>query len=91
MSFDYFKNKLKQLYRIINKKLVTIHKIQNVRQVRSVGEYISKYLQISNNLKYSDQGHQDQFYQGLKESVKDIIAIIQPRPETFHDMIAAIL
>jgi hypothetical protein len=88
-SFNYFKNKLKQLYGTINEELVAIYKIQNVQQVRSIGEYISKYLQVSNNLKYSDQGHRDQFYQGLKESVKDMIAMMQPRPEIFHNMMAA--
>ncbi|QKX61619.1 uncharacterized protein TRUGW13939_08771 [Talaromyces rugulosus] len=70
-----------------NKELVTIHKIQNVKQVRSVREYISNYLRVSNGLKYSDQGHRDQFYQGLKKSVKDMISIMNPRPETFRDMI----
>jgi hypothetical protein len=44
---------------------------------------------VFNSLKYSDQEHRDQFYQGLKENIKDIISMIQPQPETFYKMIEA--
>ena len=43
-EFNYFKNKFTQLYKTVNKKLLAIHKIKKVHQVKSVREYISKYL-----------------------------------------------
>jgi hypothetical protein len=88
-SFAYFEEKLHQLFGTVNEELEAIHKIKGIRQYGSVGDYISKFLQVSGYLKWSDQGLRDQFYDNLKDNVKDRISQIIPRPDTFKKMMEA--
>ena len=88
-SFAYFEEKLHQLFGSVNEELEAIHRIKSIRQYGSVGEYISKFLQVSGYLKWSDQGLRDQFYDNLKDNVKDRISQIMPRPDTFKRMMEA--
>ena len=70
-SFAYFEEKLNQLFGTVNKELRSIHQIKEIWQYGSVGDYISKFLQVSGYLKWSDQGLHNQFYNNLKDNVKD--------------------
>ncbi len=88
-SFAYFEDKLNQLFGTVNEELEAIHRIKGIRQYGSVGDYISKFLQVSGYLKWSDQGLRDQFYDNLKDNVKDRISQIMPRPDTFKTMMEA--
>jgi hypothetical protein len=88
-SFAYFEKRLHQLFGTVNEELDAIHRIKGIRQYGSVGDYISKFLQVSGYLKWSDQGLRDQFYENLKDNVKDRISQIIPRPDTFKKMMEA--
>jgi hypothetical protein len=73
-SFKYFEEKLNQLYRTVNEELDAVHQIKSIKQYRSVGEYIAKFLQVSSKLQWGEQGLRDQFYENLKENVKNQIS-----------------
>lgn len=88
-SFAYFEEKLNQLYGTVNEELDAVHRIKSIKQYGSVGDYISKFLQVSGYLQWGDQGLRDQFYDNLKENVKDRISQIMPRPDTFKKMMEA--
>ena len=88
-SYRYYEEKLNQLWGTVNEEIESVNKIKHVRQWTSVGEYISKFLQTSGGLSWNDQGYRDQFYEGLKDNVKDRISMMTPRPETFQAMMEA--
>ncbi|KAK9364714.1 hypothetical protein V1509DRAFT_650354 [Lipomyces kononenkoae] len=63
--------------------------IKTLRQYRSVGEYISQYVQAATYTGRNDEAHRDQFYEGLKDEVRARITLMAERPSSWQAMMSA--
>jgi Retrotransposon gag protein/Zinc knuckle len=85
-SYIQFKTDLKKVYGSINEERTADRQIRALRQTTSVTEYASKFQQILSRLDWEGNAITSEFYNGLKDSVKDEISRMD-RPEDLAEMI----
>jgi Retrotransposon gag protein len=73
-SYIQFKTDLKKVYKSIDEKRTADWQIQALRQTTSVTEYALKFQQILSWLDWEGNAITSEFYNSLKDSVKDEIS-----------------
>jgi hypothetical protein len=84
-SYDFFKKRLSQQFGNIDEKREAERKIVNLRQTGSMSHYVSEFQQLLGHLNWADGPAIVQFYQGMKEDVKDQFMLID-RPTEISEM-----
>jgi len=79
-SFKNFERAINSVFGQIDEKRTTDIQIQRLKQQGSAHKYAAEFLQLSNRLDWNDEAFMSQFYQGLKEDVKDELSR-EDRPE----------
>ena len=85
-DFDKFKQAMKDAFGHVDEKLAAAQQIQRLRQTKSAMTYVSEFQRIAAVLEWDDGALTDALYRGFKDEVKDDIARIDPRPDTFTEM-----
>lgn len=86
-SYADFIDRLKSTFGEIDERNHARNQLVKLKQTRSAAEYCAKHQQISSHLKYDDDALADSVYQGLKDHVKDEIARMIDRPNSYLSMI----
>ncbi|KAF5372651.1 hypothetical protein D9615_009824 [Tricholomella constricta] len=74
-----------------DKHATALAKVRKLKQEPgSAANYASRYREIIADLNFDEDSKIDNFYPGLKESVKDAMVIL-PRPKTFDDYVKTII
>ena len=85
---DYaaFEKEIKNVFGIIDEQRAAALKLRQLQQVGAASDYTTKFRQISSRLDWDDDPLMNQYYVGLKDSVKDEIAR-QEWPDDMERMI----
>lgn len=86
-AYSNFTDKLKSTFGEVDEKNHAMMQLTRLRQTTSASEYCTKHQQISSHLDWNDEALADSVYQGLKDEVKDEIAKIPKRPDSYLKMI----
>jgi hypothetical protein len=84
-DYDIFKDRLNKFCGNIDEKREAERKIVRLRQNGSAQHYVSEFQQLMGQLNWADGPAIAQFYQGLKDEVKDQFMLIE-RPKEIQDM-----
>ncbi|KAF5378882.1 hypothetical protein D9615_006981 [Tricholomella constricta] len=68
--------------------LAKVHKLK--QEPEPAANYVSRYREIIADLNFDEDSKIDNFYPGLKETVKDAM-VIPPHPKTFNDYVKMII
>lgn len=68
-----------------NYSRTALHKIKALKQQGSCGSYAARFLELLPHVSFSDQTKLDQFKEGLKPAVRDLVRGVRPKPATFED------
>ena len=60
-------------------------KLRALRQTSSAASYRTEFDNISQYLEWDDGALKEYFYEGLKETVKDSLALVPSEPDNFKD------
>lgn len=60
--------------------------LQRIRQSDSVSSYATHFFQLSTQLEWNDEALRAQFYEGLRDDVKDALALCDRDAKTVHDL-----
>lgn len=84
-SYELFETALKELYGDPNQAATAERKLRMLKQLTSVAEYSARFEAERQYVKWNDPALRDQFYLGLKDNVKDQIALAG-KPEKLKDL-----
>ena len=79
-DYDVFEEKLKTVFGWPDEERINERKLRALRQQGSASEYTAKFRQISSKLEWADEPLMAQYYEGLKDDVKDEL-IRNERPD----------
>ena len=85
-NLSNFKNKLRQVFGDFNKEHLAERRMQSLRQTGSAADYASKFQQLAAQTQWGAVSLVAQFYEGLKDRVKDNVARVN-RPSQLQSMI----
>lgn len=85
-SYPEFVKQLKDTYGVVDEEREAARQLRLLFQKGSAGDYVSKFRQITSKLEWDDAALMDKFHDGLKEDVKDAIALTD-WPEDLTDLI----
>lgn len=60
-------------------------KITALKQTKSARDYLKSFRQIMVDLDWNDEAYKAKFKDGLKDSVKDVLATVVNEPQTFNE------
>jgi histidinol dehydrogenase len=86
-TWNNFKVKINRMFRDINKEQTVERAMQNLRQRGAATAYAAKFQQYSFRTLWNDDALIAEFYQGLKDNVKDKMARIENHSKTLQQMI----
>ena len=84
-SYEMFETALKELYGDPNQAATAERKLRMLKQTSSVAEYSARFEAERQYVKWNDPALRDQFYLGLKDNVKDQIALAG-KPEKLKEL-----
>ena len=70
-SFDYYEEKLKQVFGNVDEERVAARMLRQLRQKGSAAQYYSRFQQLSARVEWDDTALASAYYEGLSEAVKD--------------------
>lgn len=82
-SFDVFEQELTQVCGVINEEEKARTELRDLRQTKAASTYAAMTRAIITKLPWNDQYFIGEFYDGLKDEVKDELAKIQSLPTEF--------
>jgi len=86
-SWEAFKERIKMVYGDVDETRTAERQLHRLRQTSSANKYVAEFQQTASRLMWDDAALTSQFYQGLKDNVKDDI-VRGERPDTLQEMIA---
>lgn len=86
-KFDNFKYAIKDTFRDPDKERTAERQLTLLKQIRSALKYTAKFKQISTQLGWDNGPLISQFYEGLKDKVKNEL-VKQNRPDEFAKYVA---
>ena len=87
LSQKGFKKAINTVYRDINKERTAVYTLQNLKQKGVAATYIMEFQQYSGQTDWNDDTLKDQYYRGLKDTIKDEI-VRSDRLDILYEMIA---
>lgn len=85
-SFENFLRHFQQTFGDIDTVANAERQIKILRQKTSISQYATEFQQITSHLSWNEEAPCYQFYQGLKESIKDELSR-SPRPSTVEELV----
>ena len=85
-NYQAFEKEIKIVFGVVDEQRTAAIKLRQLRQVGAASEYTTKFRQISSRLDWDDDPLMNQYYIGLKDSVKDEV-VRQDWPEDMDAMI----
>lgn len=86
-KYEDFEEALRDAFGDPDEKRTAERQLFQLRQRGSASEYVAKFRQISAHLGWDDEPMMSQFYEGLKEEVKDELSKLD-RPDDFTKYVA---
>jgi len=84
---DNFKDKIKTIFRVINKPSIARCKIQHIWQSRSAADYAANFQQLAANTNWDNTALLTMFWQGLKARVKEELMRSSAQLNTLNTLI----
>ena len=79
-SYNEMKKAMRQVFGDVDERTVSAQKLQNLRQTRSVLEYITDFQMISSNLEWDEDALMDKFKGGLKQHILSLLIYFPNKP-----------
>ena len=85
-NYGEMKKAMQQAFGDLDEKVKAAQKMQRLRQVRSVREYITDFQMIVSNLEWDEEALMDKFREGLKQSVRSLMIYYPQEPSNLEDL-----
>jgi retrotransposon gag protein len=79
-SFNEMTMAMRQVFGDVDERTVAAQKLQNLRQDKSVREYITEFQTISSNLEWDEDALMDKFKGGLKQNTLSLLIYFPKEP-----------
>jgi hypothetical protein len=85
-SFGEMRKAMRQVFGDIDERTAAAQKLQNLRQTRSVREYITEFQTISSSLEWDEEALMDKFKGGLKPNILSLLIYFPTEPEDLEEL-----
>jgi retrotransposon gag protein/zinc knuckle protein len=85
-SYDEMKKAMNQVFGDVDERKTAAKKLQQLRQTKSVTEYITEFQTITSNLDWDDDALEDKFLEGLKNHVKNALIFFPTNPRNLEEL-----
>ena len=85
-SYDEMKKAMNQVFGDVDERKTAARKLQQLRQTKSVTEYITEFQTITSNLDWDDDALEDKFLEGLKNHVKNALIFFPTNPKNLEEL-----
>jgi hypothetical protein len=87
-SFATFEQALIEAFGVLDKKQDAIRKLRALRQgSQATSQYASNFSRLQYDTGFNDEALRDQFYQGLSDHIKDVLAQQLVEPTTLNELV----
>ena len=85
-SYKEMKKAMGQVFGEIDERKTAAEKLQRLRQVRSVTEYITEFQTITSSLDWDDEALEDKFLEGLKPEIRKALIYYPTEPKNLEEL-----
>lgn len=85
-SYKEMKRAMGQVFGEIDERKTAAEKLQRLRQVRSVTEYITEFQMITSNLDWDEEALEDKFLEGLKPEIRKALIYYPTEPKNLEEL-----